>query len=103
MFVQRDEGGNIVGIFANPQPGIADDWVEGAEIYRPGPTYQQELEELNAAWQQQVDVYNRAFAVAALSDGPQEESKKLAIRADYEAARLQNTAARAALKTKYGM
>lgn len=69
----------------------------------PAPTYQQELAELNAAWQQQVDGYNRAFAVAALSDGPHEESKKLAIRADYEAARQKNAEDRAALKTKYGM
>jgi len=69
----------------------------------PVPTYQSELADLNAAWQKKVDSYNRAFAVAALSDGPSEESKKLAIRADYEADRLQNSADRAALKTKYEM
>lgn len=76
---------------------------EPIEILPPAPTYQSELSELNVYWQKQVDSYNRAFAVAALSDGPTEDSKKLAIRADYEAARLQNTADRAALKTKYGM
>ncbi len=69
----------------------------------PQPTYQQELEDLNSDWHKKVDSYNRAFAVAALSDGPSEESKKLAIRADYEADRLQNSADRSALKAKYRM
>lgn len=66
------------------------------------PTYQSELAELNAAYQIKVDGYNRSFAIAALSDGPTEEAKKLAIRADYEAAKAQNSADRAALKVKYG-
>lgn len=73
------------------------------EILPPAPTYQSELSALNAAYQAKVDGYNRAFAIAALVDGASEESKKLAIRADYEAAKLQNATDRAALKAKYGL
>jgi len=69
----------------------------------PVLTYKLELADLNAEWQKKVDSYNRAFAVAALSDGPEEESKKLAIRSDYEVDRAQNAADRAALKVKYGL
>lgn len=73
------------------------------DILNPPSTYQKELAEINARWQKKVDGYNRAFAVAALSDGPTEESKKLDIRAEYELARSKNTSERSALKAKYGM
>lgn len=73
------------------------------EILPPPPTYQSELAELNSAWQQKVDEYNRSFAVAALSDGPSEEAKKATIRASYEEAKQQNSADRNALKIKYGI
>lgn len=66
-------------------------------------TYQQELAAINTGWQSKVDGYNKAFALAALSDGPNEESKKAAIRAAYETDKQQNTADRAALKAKYGI
>lgn len=69
----------------------------------PPKTYQQELAELNASWQKQVDSYNRSFAVAALADGPSEEATKLSIRNDYEAARIKNAADRSELKAKHGM
>lgn len=32
MYVQKNELGNVVGVFANLQPGIAEEWVEGAEV-----------------------------------------------------------------------
>lgn len=73
------------------------------EILPPAPTYQSELAELNSAWQSKVDGYNRSFALAALSDGPSEETKKAAIRASYELDRAQNLADRAALKVKHGI
>lgn len=73
------------------------------EILPPAPTYQSELAELNDALQVKIDGYNKAFAIAALSDGASEEAKKLAIRADYEAARAQYVIDKNALKTKYGI
>ena len=33
MFVQRDADQNIVAKFASPQPGIAEEWVDGAELH----------------------------------------------------------------------
>ncbi|RRV28587.1 DUF4376 domain-containing protein [Pseudomonas sp. o96-267] len=35
MFVQRNEDGRIVGTFANPQPGLAEEWVDGAQVDIP--------------------------------------------------------------------
>lgn len=69
----------------------------------PAPTYQSELAQLNFDWQKKVESYNKTFALAALSDGPSEEAKKVAIRAAYEVDKAQNTADRAALKAKYGI
>lgn len=73
------------------------------EIPSPEPTYQSELTALNTEWQLKVDGYNKSFAIAALVDGASEQGKKAAIRAAYEADKLENTAARAALKIKYGI
>lgn len=49
----------------------------------PVITYQQALSELNAAYQREVDDFNRAFATAYLADGPTQESKQAVIRAQY--------------------
>lgn len=76
---------------------------EVEEHLNPHPTYQQELAALNVEWQEKVEGYNKSFALAALSDGPSEESKKAAIRASYEADKAQNALDRAALKVKYGI
>ncbi|MCB9980769.1 MAG: hypothetical protein H6863_06520 [Rhodospirillales bacterium] len=35
MYVQRDQQGNIKGIFRQMQPGIAEEFVEGAELPQP--------------------------------------------------------------------
>lgn len=32
MYVQRNEEGRIVSVFSVAQPGMAEEWVEGAEI-----------------------------------------------------------------------
>lgn len=32
MFVQRDKSGRIIGLYANANPGIAEEWVEGAKL-----------------------------------------------------------------------
>lgn len=29
-YVQRDESGNITGLFENPQPGFAEEWLDNA-------------------------------------------------------------------------
>lgn len=34
MYVQKNEKGDVVGVFANLQPGIAEEWVEGAELHK---------------------------------------------------------------------
>jgi hypothetical protein len=39
MYVERDGDGRIVGVYANPQPGRAEEWVEGADIVHPTPPY----------------------------------------------------------------
>ncbi len=90
QYVLIDEG-------QSPDPA----WVEIEEI--PISSYTKELSELNSDYQKKVDGHNRAFAVAALSDGPSEEEKKLAIRADYEEDRDQYVINKAALKTRYGL
>lgn len=38
-YVQRNDAGQIIGIFANRQPGYAEEWVDGeVEVYQPAPT-----------------------------------------------------------------
>ncbi|MBO2926639.1 hypothetical protein [Metapseudomonas otitidis] len=69
----------------------------------PGPDYQQELSALNAAYQADVDKFNRSFAIAYLSDGPSQESKQAAIRAQYEVRKTQHANDVIDLKIKYGV
>lgn len=76
---------------------------EVAEHLNPQPTYQQALASLNSAYQLEVDKFNRAFAIAYLSDGPSQESKQAAIRAQYENRKTQHAADVEALKTEYGI
>ncbi|WP_243368851.1 DUF4376 domain-containing protein [Microvirga solisilvae] len=38
-YVERDAGGNIVGTFANPQPGRAEEWVDAVDIPLDLPAY----------------------------------------------------------------
>lgn len=66
-------------------------------------TYSSELAQLNAAYQIEVDKFNRAFAVAYLSDGPSQESKQAAIRAQYEVRKTQHANDVIDLKIKYGV
>lgn len=77
--------------------------VSPIEIHPPAATYQSELTELNAAYQLEVDKFNRAFAVAYLSDGPSQESKQAAIRAQYEVRKAQHANDVIDLKIKYGV
>jgi hypothetical protein len=74
----------------------------GAHL-NPQPDYQQALASLNSSYQMDVDKFNRAFAIAALSDGPPQESKQAAIRTQYEARKAQYTSDVAALKVQYGI
>jgi hypothetical protein len=69
----------------------------------PAPTYSQALAALNAAYQLDVDTFNRAFAIAYLSDGPEQEAKQAIIRTQYEARKNQHAANVTALKTQYGI
>jgi len=69
----------------------------------PAPTYSQALAALNAAYKLDVDAFNRAFAIAYLSDGPEQEAKQATIRTQYEARKNQHAANVTALKTQYGI
>lgn len=69
----------------------------------PSMTFSQALAVLNAEYQKDIDVYNKAFATAILADGPNEESKKLAIRAQYNARKSQFATDYAALRAQYGV
>jgi hypothetical protein len=69
----------------------------------PKPTYQQALALLNSAYQLDVEKFNRAFALAYLSDGPPQESKQAAIRAQYEVRKTQHASDAEALKVEYGI
>jgi osmotically-inducible protein OsmY len=84
-------------------PNDAQELWDGSEWQPKIKSYQEELSELNDAWQIKVEQYNKSFALAALSDGPSEESKKTAIRIAYEADKVQNNADRSALKVKHGL
>jgi hypothetical protein len=69
----------------------------------PPPTYRQALDALNLAYQADVEKFNRAFAIAYLSDGLTQEPKQAAIRSQYEARKNQHAADSSALKVQYGI
>lgn len=73
------------------------------EYLNPQPTYQQALATLSSAYQADVDKFNRAFAIAYLSDGPSQDTKQAAIRTQYEERKTQHSADVAALKAEYGI
>ena len=76
---------------------------EVAAHLNPAPTYSQALAALNAAYQLDVDKFNRAFAIAYLSDGPEQEAKQATIRTQYEARKSLHAANVTALKAQYGI
>ena len=102
MYVQRDNTGMIVGVFANPQPDIATEWVEGAKIDTPLPKFQDELAQLNNKYQEDVEAFNKAFSLAIMFDGITEEGKKANIRTLYAARKTKYVADLATLRTQYG-
>lgn len=103
MFVQRDSLENIVAVFANAQPGIAEEWVEGAVIYVAPPSFQKALADLNAEYQVDTQRFNSAYSLAVLVDGPSEVAKIANIRAQYNARKDLHAANVAALKLEYGV
>ncbi|UZS00944.1 DNA-directed RNA polymerase [Pseudomonas phage vB_PsaM_M1] len=103
-YVQRDSTGLIVGIFENMQPGVAEEFVSGDVTIDPQPlTYKQALDALNLNYQADIAKLNNAFALTLLADGPSEATKMAAIRAQYEARKIQHAANVAALKLQYGV
>lgn len=110
MKYYKDKDGNVYAYETQAERDQfgAPDLIEMTQVeidahLSPAPTYQSELAQLNFDWQKKVESYNKSFALAALSDGPREEAKKVAICAAYEVDKAQNTADRAALKAKYGI
>lgn len=88
---------------SEPRPSLDHVAREDGVWVKLFPTYQSELADLNTALQEKINAYNKAFAIAALSDGPTEETKKLAIRANYQATKDQYALDKAVLKIKYGL
>jgi hypothetical protein len=103
MFVQRDSLENIVAVFANAQPGIAEEWVEGAVVYVTPPSFQKALADLNAEYQANIQKLNVVYSMAILVDGSSEAAKVVNIRAQYSARKDLHTANVAALKLEYGV
>jgi len=67
------------------------------------PTYQEELQILNADYQKDVDAFNKAFSLAILFDGVTEEAKKASIREQYNNRKQKYVSDIAALKLKHGV
>lgn len=64
MYVQRDDGGRIIGAFANAQPGIAEEWVDGADV-EPVPPSREEVEAARLrAYSDPITGSDRYFAEA---------------------------------------
>lgn len=103
MFVQRDSLENIIAIFANAQPGVAEEWVDGAAIYVARPSFQKALADLNAEYQADIQKLNSAYSMAILVDGPSEVAKIANIRSQYSARKDLHAVNIAALKLEYGV
>lgn len=84
--------------------GATEATAEEADAFlNPAPTYQQLLIGINAAYQSDVDKFNRLFAIAYLSDGPSQEAKQASIRSQYEIRKSKYAADVAALKSQFGI
>ncbi len=67
----------------------------------PPSSYQQELAELNRAYQSDTESYKQAYSLAFLADGPQEQAKQAAIRDLYTARKALHAANLASLKARH--
>lgn len=97
QFACRDSAGNVLVLdVGQPLP-------EGYEEFTPDgrPTYQQVVADINAAYQADVEGFNRAYALAGLSDGATQETKQATIRAQFIARRTQYISDLAAARTEY--
>lgn len=69
MYVQKNEKGDVVGVFANPQPGIAEEWVEGAETSPVLPSREQVEADRLRAYSNPLTGSDRFFAEATRLEG----------------------------------
>ena len=67
------------------------------------PTYQEELQILNADYQKDVEAFNKALSLAILFDGATEDAKKASIREQYNNCKQKYVSDIAALKLKHGV
>ncbi|BCD89690.1 hypothetical protein PSm6_60970 [Pseudomonas solani] len=81
----------------------ADGVFSDQDPHKDMPKYLQALAALNAAYQADVDGFNRAFSMAYLADGTSQDTKQTTIRAQYAARKSQYAADVAALKLSYGV
>ena len=65
MYAQRDNKGVITGLFANAQPGFAEEWVDGAELPNPASTREQTEKDRLRAYADAVTGSDRYFAEVA--------------------------------------
>ena len=65
MYVQRDEGGNIVGQFSERQPGIAEEWMPNVLPLPPLPLTRAQVEVVRLrAYADPIHGSDRYFAEA---------------------------------------
>lgn len=76
MFVQRDDNGDIIGVFANLQPGVAEEWIDGAQLTPMAPTRDEVEAQRLHAYADAVSGSDRFFAevsrLAATNGSPEE-------------------------------
>jgi hypothetical protein len=76
MFVQRDENAAIIGVFANLQPGVAEEWVDGAQLTPMVPSRDQVEAQRLHAYADAVTGSDRFFAEVSrltATNGPSDE------------------------------
>lgn len=66
-------------------------------------TFWERLNEVNKSYQKDVDKFNKAFMLAYLADGPEQDDKQATIRAQYAARRDQYNTEASVLKHEFGL
>lgn len=66
-------------------------------------TFWERLDEINKSYQKDVDKFNKAFMLAYLADGPEQDNKQATIRTQYAARRDQYNTETSVLKHEFGL
>lgn len=78
MYVQKNKAGQVIGVFSEKQPGIAEVWVDGAQIEQAAKTYDQVAQDRLNAYSNRFTGSDRLKieADAELASGNAEKAKK---------------------------